>query len=158
MKEIGRADFTGLDRLAHTQKVGIEAAIETHLQLDSGGCNRGEGAVDFLQAERNGFFAKDVLAGLGSGHDQVGMGIGRRANGHRVDGRVGDNLGAGGDNFRNIAAGSNRLRGGLLQVRDGGEPCAGHAEGKAFSMHRADASCADQSKTKFVFHWVLFYG
>ena len=64
---------------------GVEAAVEADLERHAGGLDRGQRAIDLGQVERHRLLAEDRLAGLGGRDDQVGVGVGRRADRDRVD-------------------------------------------------------------------------
>ncbi len=69
MHHAGLADFTTFNRLTNTDEVGVEAPVESNLQLNACGLHRGERGVDLAKIKGNGLLAKNVL-GLGSFDDQ----------------------------------------------------------------------------------------
>ncbi len=113
------ADFAARHRLADTGEVGVEAAVESDLKLHACGFDRSQGVVDLFQAESDRLLAEDMLAGFGGRDDEIGVGIGRRADQHRFDCRVVKNLSAGDGDLRNAAMSSQRLRGFAVHVRNG---------------------------------------
>ena len=147
----GHADFAGGHGLTHAGEVGIEAAIEADLQLHAGGFHGGEGAVDLIEIVGNGLFAEDVLAGLGGFDDQIGVGVGGRADQHRLDLRVGDDFGGRYGHLGNIAAGSQRLRGLAIDVGDGDDLGLRQAEGQCFRVDLANAAGANDSDVQILY-------
>ena len=136
--------------MAHAGEVRVEAPVEADLQLHSSRFHRGQGAVNLLQAEGDGLFAEDVLAGLGGLRDQIGVGVGGGADQHRFDLRVGKDLGARCGHLGNIAAGSQRLRGLAVDVGDRDDLRLRQAEGQRLRVDSPDASGADDSDVQLL--------
>ena len=59
------ADLSLFYGLAHPAIIGIKAPVKADLQFDARAFDNLECPVDGRQVERDRFFAKDVLAGLG---------------------------------------------------------------------------------------------
>ena len=83
--ELRLAELAPRHRGGHRRVGGVEAAVEADLERHAGGGDRGQRAVDLGEVQRHRLLAEDRLAGLGGGHDQVGVGVGRRADRDRVD-------------------------------------------------------------------------
>jgi hypothetical protein len=79
------ADAAIVDRLAHGHEMRIEAAVEADHQLALGLINHLDAGLDPGDVEIDRLFAEDRLAGAGKTLDQVGMGVGRRADDDGVD-------------------------------------------------------------------------
>ena len=62
----------------------VEAPVESHLYRDARGLCGGDAPVDVGEVEGQGFLHKGGLASLCGGHQKVDMGVGGRADGHRV--------------------------------------------------------------------------
>ena len=79
MEQVRFADFTAGNRLARAREIGVEAPIETDLQLDPGIVNGRQRGIDFRKIKVDRLFAENVLPGLRRPHNQIRVGIGRRA-------------------------------------------------------------------------------
>ena len=106
----------------------------------AGRLDRAQRAVDLGQLERDRLLAEDRLAGARGGHDQVGVGLGARADRHGVDGRVGEQL-----VDRRVRARADRLRGGRDGVVDGGESRARDLAVEQVGVHAPDPADADHA-------------
>ena len=73
------------DRGGDRRVGGVEAAVEADLERHAGRVDGGQRAVDLGEVERHRLLAEDRLAGLRGRDDQVGVGVGRRADRDRVD-------------------------------------------------------------------------
>ena len=136
--------------MADAGKVGVEAAVESDLQLNSGGFHGGERAVDLFEAVGDGLLAEDVLAGFGGRDDQIGVGIGGRADQHRFDRGSGEYPCTDAATFGNAAMGGQRLRGLAIDVGDRHDLRLRQPEGQRFSMYAADAASAYDSEMKLL--------
>ena len=125
--------------LADASEVGIEAAVESDLQFDSGGFYRCQGAVDLVKAVSDGLLAEDMLAGFGGLHDEIGMSLGGGADEHGLDGGVGDYLRAGFGDSGNAAVGGQRFRGLAIQV--GNRYCLRLRQTESQCLQRARGRC-----------------
>jgi hypothetical protein len=149
--QAGLADFAADNGLADTGEVGVEAPVESDLELDSCSLDRSESSVDFLQVEGDGLLAEDVFTGCRGLHDEISVRVGGGADQHSVDFWVGEDLCAGGGNGGNVAVGSQGLRSLSIDVGNGDYHGFRHAESQRFSMDAPDASSAYDSEMK-LFH------
>ena len=77
--------LTVVDRLAYRSEMRIEAAVEPDHQRRARFPHHREAFFDPLHIEIDRLLAEDRLAGAGEALDQVGMGVGRRADDDRID-------------------------------------------------------------------------
>ena len=143
--QVRSADFTACDSLAHAREVGVEAAVEADLEFDTGAGDRGQRAIDARQRVIDRFFAEDVLAGLRGFHNEFGMGVGGGADQHRVDRRIGEDLGGGGGDPWNAEARRGVTRRLRIDVCDDGGIGLRQTVGQGLRVHLADAAGADDS-------------
>jgi len=146
--QAGLADFTALNRVAHTDEVCVEAPVESNLQLNACGLDRGERGIDLAKIKGNGLLAENVLAGLGGLDNQFRVRTRRGADKHRSM--------AGFARFHppnrspwNAAVGGERLRGLTIDVGYRENFGFRQAERKRLSMHTANAA-APMSPNEFV--------
>jgi hypothetical protein len=124
-------------------EVGVEAAVEADHQHGAGRLDHAQAGADAGEREVDGLLAEDALAGPCEALDQVGVGVGRRADHHGVDvvGRLDrvDRPGLGA-----VLRGKRLGRGGD-RVGDRHQPGAGIAGDRA-GMDLADAPGAEQAE------------
>ena len=80
-----RADRPLGDALAQRGEIGVEAAVEADHQRRAGLSDHFEAGADAIDVEVDRLLAEDRLAGAGGALDEIGVGVGRRADGDRVD-------------------------------------------------------------------------
>jgi hypothetical protein len=122
----------------------IEAAVEADHQRGAFGVDDLEAGLDPLDVEIDRLFAEDRLAGPGEALDQIGVGIGGRADDDGVD--IGGGFdGLDGAHFGAILAG--QVSGGLGHgIGNGDEPGLGIG-GHGLGVNLADTACAEKAKT-----------
>ena len=91
-QQLGSTDGSGDNRLMRGGEVGVEAPVEAHLQRHPGLVDRGDGPVGVIEGQRHRLLAEDVLTGSGRGDHEIGVSGRGRADRHRVDAGVGDQL------------------------------------------------------------------
>ena len=124
--------------------MGVKAAVEADHQHGPGVAHDLEAGFYAVNRQVDGLFAEDRLAGAGEGFDQVGMGVGRRADHHGVDILGGQD----GVNLSHLAAvligyGLRRRFHGIRHCHQFRAGVAGHCLG----MNLADAAGAQKSKS-----------
>jgi len=147
------ANRAGSDHLVHLAEVGVETAVEADLQLDARFGHCFQRGVDLGQVVVNRFFAEDVLTRRGGLDDDAGVGVGRGANGDRVDGRVVEDSVVVGERGGDVQVGGELLRGWQVEVGDGSDFSARDACSQAGGVDLADAPGADDSETER-FGWI----
>ena len=122
----------------------VKAAVEADHQHGLGVAHDLEAGLDTGQRQIDRLFAEDRLAGLGEFLDQVGMGVGRRADHDGVDVLGGQNR----LDRANLAAVliSNRLSGGRHGVGHGDQLGTGMA-GDGLGVDLADAASPQKPET-----------
>ena len=112
--DLDRAGLAGAEAAFERGEVRVEAAVEADHQRLAGFADHLEAAADAAGVEIDRLLAEHGLAGGDGGLDQVGMGIGRRADHHGVDAGIGeDRLGAGDLGAGGLGERSGRLGGGI---------------------------------------------
>ena len=128
------------------QKVEIIPAAEADLQLDAGILCSLNGLPHPVNVIINGLFAEDVLAGLGGLHDEIGVGIGGRADEHRFDFGIVDNLGGILCGILNAIAVKQGFRLRIHEgIRHGFDFQFGDKIGNVLRVYLADAAGADNA-------------
>ena len=124
--------------------MGIEAPVKANHQRGAFGIDHLEAGFDALDIEVDRLFAEDGLAGAGELFDQVGMGVGGRADDDCVDiGRLEDRIDAA--HFGAILSGE--VGGSLLKGIGHGNELGLGAGSDGLGMHLADAAGAEQAET-----------
>ena len=114
------AHFARRQALLQRREAGVEAAVEADHQLGLGVGDHLQAGAHALGREVDRLFAEDRLARFRGLLDQVGVGVGRRADQHRVDVLVADDVGnALGD--RGAGLGGDRARRLGIDVEHRGE-------------------------------------
>src|SRR5437762_2916755 len=82
---LGPADAAGADLAFETCEMRVEATVEADHQRHAEFQRDGDARLGPPPIEINRLFAEDRLAGARRGFDQVGMGVGRAGDHHRID-------------------------------------------------------------------------
>jgi hypothetical protein len=145
VKQVRRADLTALDRPAHAGKTGVEAPVESDLQLDPGLFHRCQGLIDLFQSKGDRLLAENVFAFAGRCHHKIRVRIGRRTNQHRLDRGVRkDVLSAPGYSRDTAARGHLHCRW-AVDVRDDQRHGVGQSEREGLSVNAPDPPRSDDS-------------
>ena len=83
--QLDAAGLAGRDAAVHIGEARIEAAVEADHQLALGRGDDLQAGLDARRIEADRLLAEDGLAGLDGALDEIGMGVGRRADGNRTD-------------------------------------------------------------------------
>ena len=146
-QEFGLADLPLPERPSQGSEARVEATVEADHHRPAGLRHRRAACPRPLQRQVHGLLAQDGLARRRRGLHQVGMGVRRGGDQHRVDGRVGD------DRLRRarLAAVSRGERFGIPGhvVRHGGEPAA-RMRGDNGGMDGTDPTRAQESDLNHV--------
>ena len=155
-REVIGDDFESADRalgdaLAQRGEIGIEAAIEADHERRAGLLDDFEAGADALDVEMDRLLAEDRLLGPRGALDEIGVGVGRRADGDRVDVLGGEDRVDLGD----FAAGRLGQGSGGRRIRVGDEShLAVGARRDIAAVDLADPTRADNSE----FHALLLRG
>ena len=145
----GASDSAGSHGLPHLEKAGIEAPVESDLQLHFVVPNGLQGAIDLLKIQGQRLFAENVLSRKGRGlSDQFGMSGRAGADDHRVDGGVlqsalGVRAGRGNPEIGGTALGS--LQGDVHHGRQAGFR---NAASQVVRVDAPDAAGAEQAQVE----------
>ena len=146
--QVGRSDPAGSHGLPRLVKAGVEAPVESDLQLHFVVPNGLQGIVDLLQIQGQRLFAEDVLPRKGRLTDQLGMGGRAGADEDRVDGGVLHDarllLGVRG----NPEIGGAALGGLPGNVHHGRQVGFRDAAGQVVGVDSPDAACTDQAQVE----------
>ena len=146
--QVGRADPAGSHRLPRLEKAGIEAPVESDLQLHFVVPNGLQGTIDLLQIQGQRLFAENVLSRRRGLSDQFGMSGRAGADDHRVDGGVLHNarlLLAGRGNPEIGGAALGGLQGNVHHGRQAG---LGDAAGQIVRVDAPDAAGTEQAQVE----------
>lgn len=140
--DLDRAGLARAQTLLQRGEIRVEAAVEADHQRLARFLDRRQAAADAGGVEIDRLLAEHGLAGRDSLLDQIGMGVGRRADQDGVDRRIGeDRLRA-----RRLGAGRGGERGGSLRHRVGdGDEFGIAARGDVQPVDAPDAAGAQQS-------------
>ena len=150
-QQLRRADRALDDPGAHVGEVPGEAAVEADLQRHprvSGGVDR---AVGVVQCQRHRLLAEHVLARLRCSDDQVGVGGGGRADRHRIDRPIGDQV-------QWIAVRPRRRKPfcrARFGVGDGGQAGVRQATCQGLGVEVADPAGADEAEATTVLTFMV---
>ena len=117
-EQVDIAKFPGLHPLGRGRKSGVEAPVETDLELDAGGVERLNDLDRHISFQRNRLLTEHVLARLSRAQSQLGVGIRRGGDDDAVEGRTGQELVIGGHS-RCTQLGRNLLRHAGPRVENG---------------------------------------
>ena len=147
------ADGAVVDRLADRGEMRIEAAVEADHQHSIGLLDHGQAFFDALDVEIDRLLAEDRLAGPGETLDEIGVGVGRRADDDGVD-----VLGLldGIDRAHFGAIGGSQFRRRLFEGIGHGHEFGLRVGTNGAGMHLADAAGAEKSEAES--HGMSFEG
>ena len=125
--------------------VGVEAAVEADLQLNAGLFHSGQRMVDDDEVVIDGLLAEDVLACGSRFHDDLGMGVGSRADHDGIHGRAVDDHAVVFDRIVDAKLVGGALGGILVDVCDEQAACIGNTGCDMLGMQAPDSPGSDQS-------------
>ncbi len=142
------AYFTLLDRLAHPTEIRVEAPIKSDLKHHAPSVHSSESSVNALQRQIDRFLAKDVFTRLRGFFDDLGVGIGRRADHHGLNVGIVEQHAVIGDRLGNAVLGR-ALAGSLLDhVRHRHQPGARDVVRQIRRVQPTDPPGTDQASVQ----------
>ena len=121
----------------------VEAPVEADLERDARRVDRPERAIELDEIERHGLLAEHRLAGLGRRDQQLDVGVGARADRHRIEIAGEDLLHRGHRGHPELGRDVARDR--LVGVEHRAERGAWHLVGDQLGVHAPDPPDADDA-------------
>ncbi len=150
--DVGNTDLAGCNHISSPLEIGIEATIESDLELDSGLFHCCQRFVYLDQIKMNRLFTEDVFASLGAFLDQAGVCVGAGANNDGIDAWILKDipvvlLGIGDVEIRSQSFGGREVN-----VRHGHQIHVGNAMRQMLAVQATDPSGSDESDVEFLGH------